>query len=98
MKSLVLCVVALASVSKMDLEPMRPRERYKSESATKQSGAIFTPHHMAHRLALEMLNAYRGKLPDKISVLDPAVGDGELLISFIEEVKSRCRGTKIKVT
>jgi len=98
MKSLVLCVVALASVSKMELEPMRPRERYKNESATKQSGAIFTPHHMAHRLVLEMLNAYRGNLPDKISVLDPAVGDGELLISFVEEVKSRCHGTKIRVT
>ena len=98
MKSLVLCVVALASVSKMELKPMQPRERYKNESATKQSGAIFTPHHMARRLALEMLNAYRGKLPDKISVLDPAVGDGELLVSFIEEVKSRYRGTKIKVT
>ena len=84
MSLLVLCVIALASVSKMEQEPMQPRERYKSESEIKQNGAIFTPHHMAHRLSIEMLDAYRGKMPDKISVLDPAVGDGELLVSFVE--------------
>ena len=99
MKPLVLCVIALASSgSKMELEPMQPRERYKKESEVKQSGAIFTPHHMAHRLVVEMLDAYRGKMPSTISVLDPAVGDGELLVSFVEEVKSRCHGAKIKVT
>ncbi len=98
MSPLVLCVIALASVPKMEQEPMQPIERYKSESAIKQSGAIFTPHHMAHRLSIEMLDAYRGKIPNKISVLDPAVGDGELLVSFVEEVKSRRPTTKIKVT
>lgn len=98
MSALMLCVIALASVSKMEQKPMQPKERYKSESATKQSGAIFTPHHMAHRLSVEMLDAYRGSLPDKVYVLDPAVGDGELLVSFVEEVKARNPKTKIKVT
>ena len=98
MKLLVLGMIALASVSKVELEPMQPRERYKKASETKQSGAIFTPHHMARRLSMEMLDAYRGKFPSKISVLDPAVGDGELLVSFVEEVKARHPRTKIKVT
>lgn len=98
MSSLVLCVIALASVSMMEQEPMQPRERYKSESVEKQSGAIFTPHHMARRLSIEMLDAYQGDFRGKISVLDPAVGDGELLVSFVEEVKSRHPSAKIKVT
>ena len=98
MTALMLCVIAVASVSKMELEPMQPRERYKYESLTKQSGAIFTPHHMAHRLSVEMLDAYRGRLPNKVSVLDPAVGDGVLLVSLVEELRARRPKIKIKVT
>lgn len=98
MTPLMLCFFALASVSKMEQEPMSPRERYKSESEAKQSGAIFTPHHMAHRLSTEMLAAYPRRLPNKVSVLDPAVGDGELLVSFIGELKARNPKTKIRVT
>ena len=97
MRLLVLCAIALSSALKIEQKPMQPKERYKNESAIKQRGAIFTPHLMARRLSIEMLDAYRGEMPSQISVLDPAVGDGVLLASFVEEVKSRHPTTKIKV-
>ena len=97
MKILMLCLIALASVSKMEQKPMQPKERYKHESVTKSNGAIFTPPLMARALSLEMLAAYAAPIPKKITVLDPAVGEAELLLNFVEQVKDKYPKTKIRV-
>lgn len=76
---------------------MGARERYKNESEQKSSGAIFTPRPMARVLSSEMISAYAGDLPASISVLDPAVGEAELLVSFVEEVRQRYPNVSIRV-
>lgn len=97
MKFLMLCVLALASVSKMEQEPVMPKERYKHESTSKNNGVIFTPTPMARTLSLEMLAAFSPPFPTEISVLDPAVGEAELLINFVEQVKKKFPATRIRV-
>ena len=87
--ALILCALALASVSNLEREPENVRVRYKNESEQKSSGAIFTPKPMARTLSSEMITAYAGAFPGRITVLDPAVGEAELLVSFVEEVRRR---------
>lgn len=57
--------------------------RYSNTSKEKENGIVYTPTAMAEYLAHEMI-MYRSPQNDGIiSVLDPAVGKGELLIAII---------------
>lgn len=60
--------------------------RYKNESATKANGVVYTPTDMAKYTAKQILKY--GNIPEdgNVSVLDPAVGGGELLVSLIQEL------------
>lgn len=89
--------VVLASVTKLEMKPMKATERYKNENKIKRDGAIYTPQRMAYVLAEEMLSRYQGKINDEISVLDPAVGEGELLVSFISAARAKFPSARIKV-
>lgn len=57
----------------------------KDISITKRMGATFTPSKLANYLSNKLLSYY-GDLSDKI-VVDPACGDGSLLISIVEQSK-----------
>jgi len=58
-------------------------KRYLSVSDTKETGATYTPPLLADFVALKILEEFEvGKKLDEISILDPATGDGELLLSM----------------
>lgn len=69
--------------------------RYTDTGKNKENGIVYTPVEMADYVAKEMLKYYTGKLESEISVLDPAVGEGELLVSLLNQLDSIV--SKIKV-
>lgn len=62
--------------------------RYKKESKEKSNGIVYTPTEMADFLSEQMLgySNFNENIMD-INILDPAVGEGELVISLIKKVK-----------
>ena len=62
--------------------------RYKNESKEKSHGVIYTPSEMADYLAQQMINYSNIDLTttSEVSILDPAVGKGELLLSMIKKI------------
>lgn len=62
--------------------------RYKNETKEKNNGMVFTPAVMAHYLSNEIITAHSSCFSDIINVLDPAVGNGELLISIGNALKN----------
>jgi tRNA1(Val) A37 N6-methylase TrmN6 len=63
--------------------------RYANETYTKNNGIVYTPRAMADYLSNLILNNTR-KLPkNTIRILDPAIGDGELIISMLFQIRKR---------
>lgn len=70
-----------------DSEPLQLPTGYASLEERKATGAHYTPKILANFLASEMVKVWaRGPRPKTVRVLDPAVGDGELLVSILEEL------------
>lgn len=72
--------------------------RYANIKEEKTNGAVYTPTAMANYLSHEMIR-YKPCSSNNINtvrVLDPAVGKGELLISFLNVIKKSC-AVKIEV-
>ncbi|MGN0852682.1 MAG: class I SAM-dependent DNA methyltransferase, partial [Kiritimatiellia bacterium] len=97
MRILMLCLIAMASIPKIDQEPMKPTSRYKHESKTKSNGVIYTPREMAHELASEMVYYYADRPRKVISILDPAIGEAELPIELIAILHKKWPKNKIRV-
>lgn len=60
--------------------------RYTNETKEKKNGIVYTPKELADYLSISMLkvkNEYNGT----ISILDPAIGDGELVLSLLNHLK-----------
>lgn len=63
--------------------------RYASESAVKQGGETFTPSNLADFVAQRILKA-SNNIPNKgIEILEPSVGDGELLLALLRHLKQQ---------
>lgn len=63
----------------------QPLRRYKVVSDIKSDGATYTPSNLARFVAVQM--AQCASLPTKeVHVLDPAIGDGELVMRLLEEI------------
>lgn len=61
--------------------------RYKNEGKSKQNGVFYTPPQMADYVANEMMKYSKlSDNEDTIAILDPAVGEGELLVSMVSQV------------
>ncbi len=62
--------------------------RYKNESKEKSNGVIYTPIEMADFLALEMIKygQYDLKKAKEVNILDPAIGEGELILSMASKI------------
>lgn len=62
--------------------------RYKNESKGKSNGVIYTPIEMADFLALEMIKYSQFDLKNskEINILDPAIGEGELILSMVSKI------------
>ena len=60
--------------------------RYNNIEKKKKNGVVYTPTEMAEYVAMEMMKYKKNTFCDCIEILDPAAGEGELLISMINEV------------
>lgn len=64
--------------------------RYKNQTKKKSTGAVYTPVEMADYVSRQML-IYSGDPHREVAfVLDPAVGEGELLISMVRALLPFC--------
>ena len=69
--------------------------RYSNENKSKANGVVYTPSAMADYVAQLILRYADKRESTEVSILDPAVGEGDLLVAMINAVKSRC--SKLKV-
>lgn len=62
--------------------------RYKNESKEKSNGVIYTPIEMADYLASEMIkySKFDFKNSKEVNILDPAIGEGELILSIVSKI------------
>lgn len=61
--------------------------RYKNETNVKNNGIVYTPKDMATFLAGEILsNTKSFPVGGVITVLDPAIGDGELVVALVNQI------------
>jgi type I restriction-modification system DNA methylase subunit len=71
--------------------------RYSSETYNKTNGIVYTPRAMADYLS-KLIISNTHFLPDiGLRILDPAIGDGELIISILSSLK-KCLGGNTKIT
>ena len=69
--------------------------RYKNETKEKSNGVIYTPKEMADFLSNELISYHTSDSGNEIYVLDPAVGNGELLLSIGSLLKKRFPNKKL---
>ena len=68
--------------------------RYSNTGKDKENGIVYTPREMADYVAKEILKYRSSAFGPEISILDPAVGTGELLIAMINAISEP--GKKIR--
>lgn len=68
------------------IDGSRIATRYDLVTETKASGATYTPSELADFVASEMLREWDGSAEEPLKVLDPAVGEGELLASILRRI------------
>jgi len=57
--------------------------RYANETLKKANGIVYTPQALADYLSVSMLEAKAETIDNRIRILDPAIGDGELVLSLL---------------
>jgi len=62
--------------------------RYGNENKNKANGVVYTPIEMATYVARQMTRYKTAHNDDRTMILDPAVGEGELLVAMINAIKS----------
>lgn len=62
--------------------------RYHSESKEKANGVVYTPSDMADYVASEMIKYHQKNTDENVYVLDPAVGQGSLLVALLNALKN----------
>jgi methylase of polypeptide subunit release factors len=73
------------------------RHRYTVVTEEKAAGATYTPRQLADFVAERIVEALKNSPHARsLRVLDPAVGDGELLVSLLKRLSGRC-DTSIEV-
>lgn len=63
--------------------------RYNNETKSKANGVVYTPVEMANYVAHQMLKYENTEDKHEVSILDPAVGEGELLVAMIKASLSK---------
>ncbi|MBK1989523.1 hypothetical protein A0J48_018615, partial [Sphaerospermopsis aphanizomenoides BCCUSP55] len=62
-----------------------PKSRYKNISEQKIEGSTYTPEILADFVAEKIVDIVKNKnFISPIKILDPAVGDGQLLVSLLK--------------
>lgn len=62
--------------------------RYANTDKKKKNGIVYTPAEMADFVSKEMIKYHSAAFSHSISILDPAVGKGELLIAMIKGLET----------
>ena len=70
--------------------------RYKNTGKVKENGVVYTPTEIANYISEELIRINCPNNKKTISILDPAVGEGELLISIINTI-SENTSAKIEI-
>ena len=71
-------------------EPPGQPNRFSTVNSIKSKGATYTPRKLAQFVAEKMVDAWDGQWNGSaVRVLDPAAGDGELLLALVERLRSR---------
>jgi adenine-specific DNA-methyltransferase len=70
-------------------------KRYTSVTEQKAAGATYTPARLADFVAEKIVENANVVGVEHINVLDPAVGDGELLLSLLRKLRDHTRSTVI---
>lgn len=65
------------------------RGRYKDASPEKAGGATYTPKALSDFVAAQIVDALRAPPSRALRILDPAVGDAQLLVSLVEALAHR---------
>lgn len=66
--------------------------RYQSVAATKANGETYTPKELSDFVARQICNRFDFDSAKTIKILDPSIGDGELSISLLDEVRKSHKG------
>jgi len=66
--------------------------RYQSVAATKANGETYTPKELSDFVARHICNRFDFDSAQTIKILDPSIGDGELSISLLDEVRKSHKG------
>ena len=75
-----------------------PTGRYSSVNGEKSEGATYTPPGLARFVAEKMVGVWKGGMSDQpVRILDPAAGDGELLIALLNSLRARYSSLPIEV-
>ena len=75
-----------------------PTGRYSSVSGEKSEGATYTPPGLARFVAEKMVGVWKGqKVGQAARILDPAAGDGELLLALLSRLRARYPSLPIEV-
>lgn len=79
-------------------EVKEPKGRYSSVNGEKSEGATYTPPGLARFVAEQMVGVWKGlEAGQAARILDPATGDGELLLALLQKLRARYPGLPIEV-
>ena len=70
--------------------------RYSNETVEKSNGIVYTPYELAAYVANQMLENYNC-IKNKFYILDPAIGDGELIIALLHILKKQFNNPEVVV-
>lgn len=87
--------ISAMAVDSKNFEEKRPM-RYSETTVKKANGIVYTPCALARYVANQILDKYH-KTKDIFTILDPAIGDGELVMSLIKELMKRFDNPDISV-
>jgi len=69
-------------------QPIARARRYEVVTDEKASGSTYTPAGLADFVAAQMIREWDGAQTSPLRILDPAVGEGELLASLLKHIPS----------
>lgn len=73
-------------------------DRTRTARQRKSEGAHYTPVALADFVAAHIADAFKGHLAGGVKILDPACGDGSLLVALVQALQQRDDHAKIAVT
>ena len=68
--------------------------RYSNESMEKSNGIVYTPSDLAAYVAEQMLDNH-AQTKDNYCILDPAIGDGELVLALLNSLMKKNQNSQI---